>query len=81
LQHGAVDEKVSSALDREAKLDGLRVTQASTKQQFVINALDFWIPATALGLVNLNEGIIGVCGFVTSILSLQTQWFALSGKK
>lgn len=81
LQHGAIDEKVSSAVDRKAKLDGFRVTQAATKQQFVIDVLDFWLPATALGLVNLNEGIIGICGFVTSVLSLQTQWFALSGKK
>ncbi|KAF9787050.1 peroxisomal biogenesis factor 11 [Thelephora terrestris] len=81
LQHGAVDEKFSSAIDREAKLNGLHATRAATKQQFVIDALDFWIPATALGLVNLNDGIVGIFGFITSVLSLQAQWFALSGKK
>jgi len=81
LRHAGADEKVSSAVDREAKLRGLEATQAATKQQFIIDALDFWLPATAIGLVNLNDGIVGICGFITSVLSLQAQWFALSGKK
>jgi len=81
LKKGALDEKISSVVDREAKLGGLEAAQAATKEQFVIDALDFWIPATAIGLVNLNDGIVAICGFVTSVLSLQGQWLALSGKK
>ncbi|KAF9654254.1 peroxisomal biogenesis factor 11 [Thelephora ganbajun] len=81
LQRAAIDEKVSSAVDREVKLRGLEATQAATKQQFIIDVLDFWLPATAIGLVNLNDGIVGMFGFITSVLSLQAQWFALSGKK
>jgi len=81
LQRAAVDEKVSSVVDREAKLHGLEAAQAATKQQFVIDVLDFWSPATAIGLVNLNDGVVGIFSFITSILSLQAQWLALSGKK
>jgi len=81
LQHGAFNEKMNSVVDRETRLHGLRDIQAATKVQFVIDALDFWIPATAIGLVNLNDGIVGICGFITSVLSLQAQWFTLSGKK
>ena len=35
------------------------------RQQFVIDILDVWIPATNLGLVNFNDGVLGIFGYVT----------------
>lgn len=34
-----------------------------TSQQLLVDWLDIWIPATGAGLVNLNEGILGILGY------------------
>jgi peroxin-11B len=36
--------------------------RAATRQQFIIDVLDVWLPASNLGLVNLNDGILGTVG-------------------
>ncbi len=36
----------------------------ATRQQFIIDLLDVWIPAANLGVVNLNDGILGIFGYV-----------------
>lgn len=38
--------------------------QAAARQQFTIDILDVWIPATGAGLAHLNEGTLGIFGFV-----------------
>jgi len=72
---------VGTAADRDHKYEALTLIRAATRQQFIIDVLDAWIPASALGLVNVNEGILGIFGFITSVLALQTQWISLQGKK
>ena len=48
--------------------------RADTRFQFIVDLLDLWIPATNLGLVNLNDGVVGFFGYashccvVTSLL-------------
>ena len=32
----------------------------------IMDLLDIWIPATGAGLVDLNEGLLGVLGFAFS---------------
>ena len=36
--------------------------QAATRQQLIIDILDVWLPAANLGLVNLNDGTLGIFG-------------------
>lgn len=36
--------------------------RAATRQQFIIDILDVWLPAANLGLVNLNDGTLGIFG-------------------
>lgn len=36
--------------------------RAATRQQFIIDILDMWLPAANLGLVNLNDGTLGIFG-------------------
>lgn len=43
---------------------------AATRQQFTIDLLDISLPATAIGLWNLNEGTLGLLGYVS--LRLET---------
>ncbi len=37
--------------------------RAATLHQFTIDALDIWIPATGLGLTNINDGVLGIFGY------------------
>jgi hypothetical protein len=38
--------------------------RASLRYQFVIDSLDVWLPASNLGLVHLNDGVLGFTGYV-----------------
>lgn len=39
--------------------------RADTRYQFIIDLLDIWIPASNLGLVNVNDGVVGLAGWVS----------------
>jgi peroxin-11B len=36
--------------------------RSDTRYQFIIDILDIWIPASNLGLVNVNDGLVGLAG-------------------
>lgn len=38
-------------------------SRAVTRQQLLLDWLDIWIPATGAGLVNVNEGALGILGY------------------
>jgi peroxin-11B len=65
---------------RKSRLRALQTMRAATRHQFIIDILDVWLPAANLGLVNLNDGILGIFGFISSLLGLQTQWLAVNAK-
>ena len=48
--------------ERDLKLQNLQVAREAVRYQFIIDLLDVWIPATNIGLVNLNDGILGLFG-------------------
>ena len=39
--------------------------RAATREQIYIDALDAWIPAAALGLTTVNDGFLGLAGYVS----------------
>ncbi|KDQ63612.1 hypothetical protein JAAARDRAFT_118980 [Jaapia argillacea MUCL 33604] len=75
------EKDVGAEADLELKYRSLEVARAATRHQFVIDVLDVWLPATSLGLVNINEGVLGIFGLVTSIMGFRSQWIAVNGKK
>jgi peroxin-11B len=56
------------------KIKALRTTRASTRRQLTQDMLDIWLPASGLGLVNINDGTAGLIGLTTSIMALQQVW-------
>jgi hypothetical protein len=42
----------------------LHSARAALRYQFVIDSLDVWLPATNLGFVHLDDGILGFTGHV-----------------
>ncbi|KAF7347729.1 Peroxisomal biogenesis factor [Mycena venus] len=64
------DEKdLNLELDRETKLRVLAATRAAVRYQLIIDVLDVWNPATTLGYTRVNDGAIGVFGFVSRFSS------------
>jgi hypothetical protein len=39
-------------------------TRKATRFQFIIDILDIWLPATNLGFVHFNDGVLGIFGYV-----------------
>ncbi|KAI0002053.1 peroxisomal biogenesis factor 11 [Russula vinacea] len=58
-----LDEKnIGEDNARKSRLQALQTMRAATRHQFIIDILDVWLPASNLGLVNLNDGILGIFG-------------------
>jgi peroxin-11B len=74
------EKNLGSEAEREVKYQALLSARASLRYQFVIDMVDVWLPAAGLGLVNFNEGLLGIFGFISSVMALRTQWIS-SGKK
>lgn len=64
--------------------------RAGVRYQLLIDVLDMWIPAAGLGIVNFNDGVVGMFGYVfplqcdtrpniffrviTSLMAFRSQW-------
>jgi hypothetical protein len=35
-----------------------------------MDCIDAWLPASAIGIVNFNDGILGICGYVSERLCI-----------
>ncbi|THU91740.1 peroxisomal biogenesis factor 11 [Dendrothele bispora CBS 962.96] len=75
------EKTLAAEAERETRLSVLLAAQENTRHQLIIDLLDAWIPATALGITNLNEGALGIFGLITSLIAAQKQWEAVNGKK
>ncbi|KAI0051739.1 peroxisomal biogenesis factor 11 [Auriscalpium vulgare] len=65
---------------RYARVRTIEALRTGTRHQFLIDILDLWIPATNIGLFNFNDGVLGIFGFITSVLALQKHWSAVNAK-
>jgi len=76
------EKDLSDEAQREVKQLALANLRADTRYQFIIDLCDIWIPAFNLGLVNVNDGFVGLAGFISSLMGLRAQWIAINnGKK
>ncbi|KIY72841.1 peroxisomal biogenesis factor 11 [Cylindrobasidium torrendii FP15055 ss-10] len=74
------EKGLGSETDVKVKAASLKAAQKATANQLVIDSLDVWIPATGLGLTNLNDGVLGIFGLITSIIAAQKQWQTVTAK-
>ncbi|GAB5592708.1 Peroxisomal membrane protein PMP27 [Umbelopsis nana] len=49
--------------------------------QLIQDGLDIIIPSSTLGWINVDEGLVGIVGTITSIMGGQTQWKKVNGSK
>jgi len=67
-------ERRGDDAERNAKYHSLQAARTALRYQFIIDALDVLLPATNLGFIHLNDGILGFTGTVTSVMALRNQW-------
>ncbi|KAG8219914.1 peroxisomal biogenesis factor 11 [Butyriboletus roseoflavus] len=75
------EKDLGDVAQREAKKLALEKMRSDTRYQFIIDVLDVWIPASNLGLVNVNDGFVGLAGFTSSVMGMYAQWVAVNGPK
>jgi len=81
LRSPAGAEKVGDDAERNRRYHALQASRAAVRYQFIIDSLDVWLPATNLGFVNFNDGLLGFTGTVTSLMALRSQWRAAGARK
>ncbi|KAF2227612.1 putative peroxin-11 [Elsinoe ampelina] len=62
--------------DAEKKVEGKRVLRDRTAatQQLISDLCDLTVPSSALGWADLDDGLVGLAGTVSSLIALNTQW-------
>jgi len=74
-------EKGDDAQVTQDEIRALRAQSAAVRYQLIQDLLDFWLPASALGYVNINDGVAGIIGVITSVMAFKLQWKAAALKK
>ncbi|KAF9352820.1 Peroxisomal membrane protein PMP27 [Mortierella sp. NVP85] len=70
LKHSGESEKSHA----QTELKALAREQNNVNWQMLQDGLDTLIPSSSLGYVDLDDGIVGLVGTLTSIMGAQTQW-------
>ncbi|TKX24758.1 peroxisomal biogenesis factor 11 [Elsinoe australis] len=66
----------SQGTDAEKKVEGKKVlrNRNAATQQFISDLCDLTVPVSALGWADLDDGIVGLAGTVSSLIGLNSQW-------
>lgn len=48
--------------------------KAATQLQLLSDVADWTVPASAIGVVKLDDGIVGLAGTVSSLIGLSAAW-------
>ncbi|EEQ92679.1 hypothetical protein RJZ56_007090 [Blastomyces dermatitidis] len=69
-------EKAVNKKDGESVVEGKKIQKERTAvvTQLVSDCCDLTIPSTTLGYVNLDDGIIGLAGTVSSLIGVRATW-------
>ncbi|KAJ8702764.1 Peroxisomal membrane protein PMP27 [Pleurotus ostreatus] len=75
------EKDLGEEAEREAKLSALYNSRDALRHQLYIDMLDIWLPVSNLKYVNLNDGVLGILGVISSVLGWQKQWASVNGRK
>ncbi|KAK2745133.1 Peroxisomal membrane protein PMP27 [Myotisia sp. PD_48] len=69
-------EKTVNKKEGEGAVEGKKISRerAVACTQLVSDCCDLTIPLSALGLVNLDDGIVGIAGTISSLIGLKAVW-------
>jgi len=67
--------------NRKIEIRELAKAYSATRYQLIQDACDFCLPMSSLGYFNLNEGVLGAAGLISSLMGLSTQIEKVLGGK
>ncbi|KXS94168.1 hypothetical protein AC579_604 [Pseudocercospora musae] len=72
----AIAQKRKDSTDAEKKVEEktLEREKAATQLQLISDVADITIPGSAIGVFNLDDGIVGLAGTVSSLIGLSAAW-------
>ncbi|TFK76979.1 peroxisomal biogenesis factor 11 [Pluteus cervinus] len=74
------EKALGQEVEIQTKLGVNKAARKAVRTQFVVDVLDLSIPATALQLVQLNDGVVGILGLISSLIGGKTHWEAVNKK-
>ncbi|KAF9577397.1 Peroxisomal membrane protein PMP27, partial [Lunasporangiospora selenospora] len=77
---GLKSQGESEKSNARTELKSLDREQHSVNKQLLQDGLDMLIPSSSLEYINLDDGIVGLVGTVTSIMGAQSQWEKVNKK-
>lgn len=81
LYHLGLKREKANKLLGEGKVEEKRIEKEAyeTRMQLLCDLCDFVIPASALGLVTVDEGVVGMAGTISSLIGLRGVWRKTAG--
>jgi len=73
-------EKANADTMRE-EIKTLKTQIGAARYQLIQDLLDFWLPASNLEYVHINDGVAGIIGVITSLMAFNLSWKAAAAKK
>ncbi|KAL1997539.1 hypothetical protein VTN49DRAFT_70 [Thermomyces lanuginosus] len=72
----AEKEKTINRKEGEGVVEAKKIEKerAAARTQLVSDICDLTVPTSALGYVNLDDGIVGIAGTISSLIGVQSAW-------
>ncbi|KZO90332.1 peroxisomal biogenesis factor 11 [Calocera viscosa TUFC12733] len=67
--------------EKHLRIQALKQEWSAVRTQFVQDALDIWLPAGNLGIVDVGDGVAGLFGTITSVMGFYAVWQKAAGGK
>jgi len=74
LQMAASKKRDSQDAEKAVEMKKLEKERSATQLQLISDLCDCTVPSSALGLVNFDDGIVGLAGTVSSLIGLFAAW-------
>ena len=65
--------------ERRVELSQISADTKAVRLQMLQDCCDWVNPATSVGFLGLNDGVIGITGTISSLLGARSQWIKVNG--
>lgn len=62
------------AAEKTVEVKKLQRERSAAQTQLISDLCDLFIPASALGYINVDDGVVGLAGALSSLIGLMSQW-------
>ncbi|CAD0027058.1 unnamed protein product [Aureobasidium pullulans] len=66
--------QTDKAVAAEKTVEVKKLQRSAAQTQLISDLCDLFIPVSALGYINVDDGVVGLAGAVSSLIGLMAQW-------